>query len=94
MYQKHNKVQAGAVVGGRRTGGAPMRSGWIKDGGMARLAVETVRKSRSGFKKTQSKPPKTRSTTRIFGKAVDSDREGLNGNGLSGNRLGNGLGSG
>ncbi|KAE8009715.1 hypothetical protein FH972_006137 [Carpinus fangiana] len=55
---------------------------------MALLAAETARKSRSGFRKTRSKPPKTISTTRIFGKAVDGDGEGLNSDGLSGDRLG------
>ncbi|KAE8125707.1 hypothetical protein FH972_020482 [Carpinus fangiana] len=60
-------------------------------GGMAQLAAETVRKSRSGLKKTRSKPPKTRSTIRFFGKAMGSDGEGLNGGGLSGDKLRDGL---
>jgi hypothetical protein len=51
MHQKHNKTHARAVVGNRRTGGAPKSSGRIKDGGMARLAAKKARKSRSGFKK-------------------------------------------
>ena len=83
------------MVGGRRIDRVltmdGLRISWRKweareDGGRTQLAARSMWESRSGFEKTRSKPPKTISTTRIFGKAVDSEEDGLNGNGL-----GNGL---
>jgi hypothetical protein len=66
-----------------------VRSGWIEEqlvemSRVDRLTAGTARTSRSGFGKTRSKPPKTRSTTKIDGHVVDGDREGLNGDGLGG----------